>query len=153
MAIECKAALERLLEADPTELAGHGATELAAHVRGCRRCGAVAARLLEGQKELADALGALGPRVAAENALAAVWRRRGRIARRRNVWRIAAPLAAAAALATLLLLNQRGSGRVLPGELVQLPLPRIEAEVEVASGHNVMVFETRDRSAKVIWFY
>lgn len=153
MAIECKAALARLLEADPAELSGQGETELAGHLRECERCSAVAARLLAGQAELAGALGELGPRIAVEEALGAVRRRRRRIEWRRHAWQIAAPLAAAAAVTALFFARAYESGRRMPGELVPLPAPRIVAEVEVPAGRNVMVFETEDRSAKVIWFY
>ena len=59
MAIECKTALERLLEADPAELGGEGDSELVVHLRGCERCTAVAERLLDGQQELAAELGEL----------------------------------------------------------------------------------------------
>jgi hypothetical protein len=152
MAIECKTALARLLEADPAELSGQGDSELAAHLRGCERCTAVAARLLAGQAELEGALGELGPRIGVGEALGAARRRRRRIEWRRHAWQIAAPLAAAAAV-TALFFARYESGRRMPGELVSLPAPRIEAEVEVPAGRNVMVFETRDRSAKVIWFY
>ncbi|UCC73474.1 MAG: hypothetical protein JSV86_02620 [Gemmatimonadota bacterium] len=151
MAIECKTALERLLEAAPAELSGQGTSELVAHLRECERCSAVAGRLLDGQEELASALGELGPRTGVDEALHAVRVRRGRIARRRNAWRVAAPLAAAAAVTAVLLVNSP-DGR-MPGEIVSGPAPRIEPLVEVAAAQNVMVFETRDRSAKVIWFY
>jgi hypothetical protein len=153
MAIDCKTALERLLEADPFELSGRGDSELAAHLRSCERCAVVAGRLLEGQAELAGALNELGPRVAVKEALSAARRRRRRTGWRRHAWQIAAPLAAAAAVTALFFARAYESGRRMPGELVSMPAPRIEAEVEVPAGRNVVVFETRDRSAKVIWFY
>ena len=156
MAMECKSALELLLEAGPAELAGQGDSELAAHVRECERCGAVASRLLEGQEELAGALAELGPRTDVEEALSIVRARRRGMGWRRYGWRLATPLAAAAVLAVLLLavllLARLPNGR-MPGEMVQLPAPPIEPAVEVPLAQNVMVFETRDRSAKVIWFY
>ncbi|UCC49809.1 MAG: hypothetical protein JSV41_06530 [Gemmatimonadota bacterium] len=151
MAIECKTALELLLAAEPTELAGQGDSELAAHIRECKRCGAVAARLLAGQGELAGALGELGPRTDVEEALSVARARRRRIGWQRRGWRVAAPLAAAAAVAALFL-ARLPDGR-MPGEMVLLPAPRIEPAVEAPLAQNVMVFETRDRSAKVIWFY
>jgi hypothetical protein len=151
MAMECKSALELLLEAGPAELAGQGDSELAAHVRECERCGAVAARLLEGQEGLAGALAELGPRTDVEEALSIVRARRRGMGWGRYGWRLAAPLAAAAVLAVLLL-ARLPDGR-MPGEMVQLPAPPIEPAVEAPLAQNVMVFETRDRSAKVIWFY
>jgi hypothetical protein len=151
MAIECKTAFGLLLEAEPAELAGQGDSELANHVRECTRCGAVAARLLAGQGELAGALDGLSPRADVEEALSITRARRRRIGWRRHGWRVAAPLAAAAAL-TALFLVRPPDGR-MPGEVVLLPAPRIEPAVEAPLAQNVMVFETQDRSAKVIWFY
>ncbi len=151
MAIDCETAFELLLEADPTELAGRGDSELAEHVRGCARCGAVAARLLRGQEELATALGELGPRTGVEEALSIVRARRRKVEWRRHAWRVVAPLAAAAAIAAVVIL--RSPTEPLPEEIVRSPAPRIEAVVKVAAAQNVMVFETRDKSAKVIWFY
>lgn len=155
MAIECKTALERLLEADPAELSGGGESELAVHLRECDRCTAIAARLLAGQQELAGALGELGPLTGVENALRKARARSRQIARRRNAWRAAAPLAAAAAVAAAVaavLLVGSPNGR-MPGEIVSLPAPRVEPVVEMAVAQNVMVFETEDQSARVIWFY
>ena len=151
MASECKNALEQLLEADPAELSGRGESELVGHLRDCERCAAVARRLLDGQAELASALGQLTPRTDVEEALGTARARRRRIARRRNAWRVAAPLAAAAAVTAVLLVGSP-DGR-MPGEIVSLPAPRIEPVLEVASAQNVMVLETPDKSAKVIWFY
>jgi hypothetical protein len=153
MAIECKAAFERLMEADPAELAGSGDTELAVHVRECARCTAVAARLIEGQQDLAGALDELAPRTGVEEALSIARARRRRAARRRAAWRWAAPLAAAAAVTAVVLARGPGGGPMMPGEIAALPAARIEPLVEVSEGQNVMVFETRDKSAKVIWFY
>jgi anti-sigma factor RsiW len=151
MTIECKTALERLLEADPAELSGHGDSELVVHLRECERCTAVAARLLDGQEELAGALSELGPRTRVEEALSGSRARRRRVARRRNAWRVAAPLAAAAAVTAVFLVGSP-NGR-MPGEIVPGPAPRIEPVVEMAVAQNVMVFETEDQSARVIWFY
>lgn len=153
MAMRCDAALERLLEADPAELAGQGDSELATHVRDCERCGAVAAKLLDSQERLATALNDMGPRVGVDEALATIRpQRSGASARWRSAWRWAAPLAAAAAAAGIFFATQTDTSR-MPGELVMRPAPRVEPLVEMASAQNVMVFETNDRSAKVIWFY
>jgi anti-sigma factor RsiW len=153
MAIDCGAALERLLEADAAELEGRGDYELAAHVRGCARCGAIAARLVRGQAELARALDALGPRVGVEDALAAARLRQRAAAWRRTLgW--ATPLAAAAVLAGVLLLRGWwGAGPTMPGEMMPRATVAIEPLVEMPAARNVLVFETKDQSAKVIWFY
>jgi hypothetical protein len=113
----------------------------------------VAAKLLDAQDRLATALNDMGPRLDVDEALAAARaRRHGRPGRWRSAWRWAAPLAAAAAAAGIFFLTQADAPR-MPGELVTRPAPRVEPSVEMASAQNVMVFETRDRSAKVIWFY
>ncbi len=41
----CESMLERMLDAEPAELRGEGDTPLAAHLRTCTRCRAVAARI------------------------------------------------------------------------------------------------------------
>jgi hypothetical protein len=152
MAIECAKALELLLEADPAELTGSGDSKLAAHVRECARCGAVGLRLLDEQERLSRELAELEPRVGVEDALQAARRLRVSRGRRRRAWRVAAPLAAAAAVAAVFLARGPEAGR-MPGEVMALPAKRIEPLVEVSDAQNVMVFETRDRSTKVIWFY
>ena len=152
MGISCNTAFERLLEADPVELEGRGDSELAAHVRECRRCSAVAAKLLEGQERLATELNGMSPGVAVERALAAARARRRQKPGWRRVLRWAAPLAAAAAVAGVFFLRTPDTSR-MPGEIVLRPVPRIEPLVEMPVGRNVMVFETKDESAKVIWFY
>ncbi len=152
MATDCRAAFERLLEADPAELAGRGDGELATHVRDCPRCAAVATQLLAGQKELDRALDALRPATGVEEALRPIRARRRHSAWTRFSWRWAAPLAAAAALVGVLVLRSVDTEE-MPGEIVARPASSIEPLVETATAQNVMVFETRDRSAKVIWFY
>lgn len=54
--MRCREAAEFLLEAEPAELAGVGDSALAAHLRGCARCAAVGARLLEGERVLGEVL-------------------------------------------------------------------------------------------------
>ena len=43
--MNCTAALEAILDAEPTDLAGQGTTSLAAHIVACNRCRAVAHRI------------------------------------------------------------------------------------------------------------
>jgi anti-sigma-K factor RskA len=151
MGTNCDTALERLLEADPAELAGQGDSELATHVRECSRCQMVAARLLTGQEALAGALNVLGPPTEVGEALSAVRARRRKLLRREQAWRWG-PVAAAATVAAAMVLGSLPAGRTVEGEMVQAPA-QIEALVEAAPGQNVMVFESSDQSAKVIWFY
>jgi hypothetical protein len=51
--MKCENSLVLLLEAEREELEGRGTSEVAAHVRECARCGAVAARLLADTEVLA----------------------------------------------------------------------------------------------------
>lgn len=152
MAIECKAAFEALLEADPAELTGRSDSELAVHVRECERCGAVAAHLLAGQERLAAALVELRPQTDVAAALNAV---RGRVLRRQALQRVWqwGPVAAAAALAAAMVLQALPAARITPRETDRAVSQVEEPLLEAPSGENVVVFETRDRSAKVIWFY
>ncbi len=61
------------------------------------------------------------------------------------------PVAAAAALAAAMVLHALPA-RMMEGERAPA-VAQVEPLLEVPSGEKVMVFETRDRSAKVIWFY
>jgi anti-sigma factor RsiW len=153
MTIDCRVALERLLDAEPAELEGRGDSELAAHVRGCTRCGALAARLTRGQAELARALDALGPRLDVEAALAAVRVRPLRASAWRRTVAWGTPLAAAAVLASVILVRGWNRGPSLPNEMLPRSVAAIEPLVEAPAAGNVLVFETKDQSAKVIWFY
>jgi anti-sigma factor RsiW len=152
--VNCDVALERMLEADPDELAGRGDSELALHVAGCARCGAVAAELLAGQETLAAGLRSLEGGRDVEVVLDGVRRAAARRRRRRRLLsRVAAPLAAAAALA-LLVVGDRGS-QVRP----QASLPpraavsRPEQTVRLAPNTNAVVFETDNPKITVVWFY
>lgn len=151
MAINCDAAYERLLQADPVELAGRSDSELASHVRTCPRCEAVAEQLLAGQVQLANALAELGPRTDVGDALSAVRARRRAVSK----WELVrgwAPIAAAAAIAAMMVLQSVGGGAMMEGEVAPLRAA-IEPLVEAPATQNVMVFETSDKAAKVIWFY
>ena len=140
--------IDRLLVADPAELAGEGAGPVAVHVRECARCRTLGRRLLEEQERLAAALEALGP-----PAPRAVPVRTGATARPsradwpgRAVWWV--PLATAAGLAALLLAwPDRGNVPVPPGET---PRPATVA-VEVPVGVQAMVVETRDPEVTLVW--
>jgi anti-sigma factor RsiW len=144
--------LDRLLEADSLELRGQGEGELARHVRECPRCTAVAEKLLEGQAELAARLDEFAPKTEVDAALGEMRARRAVQERRAKRWRVVAPLAVAAALAGLFFLRPVELRHGVPGEPVTASA-RIEPLVEVPLAKNVMIFESRDRSVKVIWFY
>lgn len=151
--MNCDLALERMLEANPEELAGRGDSELAVHVAECARCGAVAAELLAGQEALAVGLRSLEGERDVEAVLGKVRRAARRRRRRRLVSRVAVPLAAAAAL-TLLVVGDRGR-RVEPK--ASLPVvaraSRPEQAVRLAPNTNAVVFETSNPKITVVWFY
>jgi len=151
MATNCNAAFERLLEADPAELAGQGDSEVAVHVRECARCQAVGVKLLFGQEQLAGALTEMVPHTAVDRALSAARVRRAKAHRRQQFWQWG-PVAAAAAIAGVMILQALGGAPMLEGEIGPVPAAIVPL-VEAPAGLNVMVFETRDQSAKVIWFY
>jgi hypothetical protein len=151
MAINCDAAFERLLEADPAEIAGQGDSELAVHVRECARCQAVGAKLLGGQEQLAVALTQIVPHTDVDRALSAARARRSKAHRWQQFWQWG-PVAAAAAIAGVMILQALGGTPMLEGEIGPVPAA-IEPLVEAPADQNVMVFETSDQSATVIWFY
>jgi anti-sigma-K factor RskA len=151
MAINCDNAFERLLEADPAELAGETDSELAVHVRECARCQAVATELLAGQVQLASALGELCPAMNVSEALSVAYARRRKALRWERTWRWG-PVAAAAVLAAAMVLGSLPADRMVEGDIAAVPAAA-EPLVEEATSQGVLVFETRNQSAKVVWFY
>lgn len=151
MAVDCDTASELLLEADPAELAGRGESELAMHIRGCARCRATTASILSAQDRLAAALDELGPRTEVGEALRLLRARRQAAVRRERAWRWG-PVAAAAVIALAMVLESLPAGRLTGEGAVAAPVAA-EPLVEAATSASVMVFETGDRSVKVIWFY
>lgn len=148
-ATTCDDALQALLEAEPSELRGEGESALAAHVRTCPRCAAVAGELVAGEGALARALEGMAP-VAPET-------EHGRP--RRVWWRWAAPLAAAAAAAGLLFLQGGDEGTVPfrggPGEgALRGDAGAGDAlRVSAPEGRDVVVFETDEPDITVVWLY
>jgi len=151
MAINCDSAFEHLLEADPQELAGLGDSQLAVHVSECVRCQAVGAKLLGGQEQLAAALTQIVPHTDVDGALNAARARRSKIRKRHQFWQWG-PIAAAAAISGVMILQALGGTPILEGEILSVPAA-IEPLVEAPAGQNMLVFQKSDQSAKVIWFY
>jgi len=195
--VECEAAREAMLECEPPELEGRGDGPLAAHLGTCEACRRRAETLLAELRALDAALGAAAGRTAAAGVPASLERpagsappaageagpRRGLAAgmsgdgRWERGWRLAAPLAAAAAIGVLVLAwphgRPAGPGGVTAGPTGRGPAAaaggagansgRAAAPGEGATGgrlgvrvpddRRVAVFQTRDPSVVVVWFF
>lgn len=157
-ATTCDDALQAFLEAEPSELRGEGESALAAHVRTCPRCAAVAGELVAGEGALARALEGMAPVApgAGDDALPRTPGREGK-GRPREWWRWAAPLAAAAAAAGLLVIHGGERATIPPG--VGEGAARPEAgrgdpfRVSAPEGRDVVVFETGEPDITVVWLY
>jgi hypothetical protein len=145
--MNCVAAREMMLVADLAELEGTTESDLGRHVRGCADCAAAAQRILAAEQELGRAMRNVAPRRAADEAIR---RARDGAPRTRWVWR-AAPLAAAAALAAVLLWHRPLVDHVLPSTMP----PALDARlaVEAPPGRSVAVFRTDNPDIVVIWFF
>lgn len=162
----CETALERILDADPEELSGETSSPLGEHLRTCARCRTLADEVLEGQAALAAVLHAVRPRTDVTPSA----RRRGR---RRWAWG-ALPVAAAAVLAGLLLLDAGGDGGpavVTPAETGPAEAFRRQSvaahpsgrpsvrsaaisrppRVGVARPHGVTIIQTSNPKISVVW--
>ncbi|HEX7051979.1 MAG TPA: hypothetical protein VF188_17355 [Longimicrobiales bacterium] len=160
--MNCNDARERLLEAEPAELAGRGESELAAHLRTCARCAGAAARLLEGQALLDARLAAFRPRASVDQLLerlplaagrveAAVAGASGRTSPSRRRLRAAAavPLAAAAVVA-ILVFRREPPPRPLP---VAEPSAGTVPAVRVPAGRDAAIFRTANPKITIVWIY
>lgn len=156
MTIDCTAARERMLEADPLELEGIGDGDLATHVRSCDACRAAAHRIRAAERALGAALDAVQPRRSADEvasaALAAAASPTVSPLKRRAVrWGMAA-LPLAAAIAGVLLLAPSPDWGPAPGSrLAALPTPA--TRVELRPTGNAAVFDVDDDDVTVVWLY
>lgn len=144
-------AMERMLEAEPAELAGEGATPLATHVRSCERCRALGRRLLEEQARLARALETVRPGAAVEEATELALAEETPEAGRFGWVPVLAPLAAAAAVAALLLWMPGWQDPGRPGAPPAASGPEFDqVSVDVHEG-SAIVFATRDPDVTIVW--
>ena len=143
----CVEARGQILEADRNDLAGATDSELSLHLRGCAGCRTAADRILEAERELGRALAGAAPRRAADEAVLTATRRG---VRRRWVWR-AAPLAAAALFAAVLLGRRRAVEQARPS--ARRPLAPADIAVEAPLGGSVGVFRTDNPDVVIIWFF
>jgi len=153
----CGDARIAVLEADLQTLRGSGSDPLARHLRECRSCRSLAAAIVEGEGNLADALATAVPppdldrvlRLAAE-APEPAWT--GPYTRPKVTWfhaRVSVPLAIAAALA-LLFFTRTPS---LPGPRYAPPPPSQALQVEALEGQTVAVLETSNPEISVVWLF
>lgn len=172
----CETIRERLFEASATALAGGGESAVARHVRSCAACGAVARRILDETELLWANLERLQPRMSEDEAVRLArgleghkvgvveppaTRRVGSLGVRRRWMRWApVPVAAAAAIATLVLTagprierleDTDPSQRVVPQEAAVASLEGLS--VDIPEQGRVAVFETKNPSITVVWFY
>jgi hypothetical protein len=149
--MNCAAAREMMLDADPSELDGTIESELIQHVRTCALCSAAAQRIITAERELRHALRNAAPRLAADEAIRRATRRR--LAPYRRAWPAIA-LAAAATLAALLVGRPETTGPSLPPTPPPPPPPAGSGlAVEAPPGRSVAVFRTDNPDIVVIWFY
>ncbi len=147
--MNCEQALERMLDADPDELAGRGDSELVSHIQGCGRCQAVAAELVAGHEMLAAEIQTADVDRGVERVLPAVRRAAIQRVRRRRLIRFALPATAAAVLA---LLVTRAPVPALPLVDPQAQ-PAGQPTVRLAPNTNALVLETNNPKITVVWFY
>lgn len=139
----CVDALDQLMEAEASDLAGMGGTSLALHVRACPRCGPMAAQLLEGQRVLGAVLDAVQPRTPASRVI-----RHGSRLRRGGWWLGVAPFLAAAGITALLVI---GLHEPTPVYYPRHILDRPNVSVRVSPGHNAAVLRTADPRVTIVW--
>ncbi|HKK27794.1 MAG TPA: hypothetical protein VKB18_06910 [Gemmatimonadota bacterium] len=176
--MECEAAREAMMECEPAELEGGGDGPLAAHLGTCEACRRRARTLAAELRALDAALEAMSGRSADRTPAAAREHDvpRGMAAgmagagRWERGWRLAAPVAVAAAIAVLVLAwpNGRPAGPVDRGPAAaaggaepgsgRAPAPgqsatRGRLRVRVPDDRRVAVFQTRDPSVAVVWFF
>jgi hypothetical protein len=180
----CEDARDLLLEAEVEELLGEGPSELATHVRQCAACAELGQRILDAQTALSEALAEMAGGVAIDADPA--WARTGGVGppagagmteeapdvgpgvvelpsgaesavrKRRLAWRVALPLAAAAAavLALFQLPGPTGTGiPFVPPESAQRETGGRGGRVAAANPEtSVAVLPTDNPDITVVWF-
>jgi len=150
MTMDCAAARDLLLEADPTELRGEGDSPLAVHLRACAGCRARADAILAAEAELDAALRIL----ATPSTDPKVVPLRPRRAWTGRIVPAAASLAALAAAVVAMMLPRphpvpRGATSEQIARLMFPAPPVARAE----AGRSVAVLKTSDPGVTVVWVY
>jgi hypothetical protein len=144
----CTEARAAMLDADLDALRGAVGGPLASHLGACADCRAAADRIVRVEGAMGRQLGRLAPRRGTGRAA-------GTVPRRRQPWRWAVPLAAAAGIGALLLVVTRPPA---PSPVERRPADAAwrgagGVSVRAAAGRNVAVFQTDNPDIVVIWFY
>ena len=151
--MSCSAILDQMLEADLHVLEGEGESELAHHVRSCERCRSTARRILEQEQAMAAELETLAPTTPVARALENAKVIADATRRRRAAWRTVLPLAAAAGLVGIVLV-QSGPRDIVDTVPVNRASAPVGVDVVAPVGHNVAVFKVVDRpDIVVVWFF
>lgn len=146
--MNCETARELLLEADLSQLRGHG--ELAQHLHTCNRCRGQAQVILDQYVALGTALQGRAPALDPGDPR---WRTALPRPRAWRRWPVLVPLALAASLAILFVARPRHPG-FGPG----LPVPAVASageglDVQGPPGRTVAVFQTDNPNIVVIWSF
>jgi hypothetical protein len=174
--MNCDTALDRMLEAGPAELRGDAGSPLGRHLAACPRCRPVAEALAAALGSVDDTVtayartgdadaavdaalaasrdtgpGPVGPGDRAGRPDRASGRLSGRLLRSPRAW---VPLAAAAVVAAVLLVDGPGPGPpVDPGPVARDPALDPRVAVVPPPDRNAAVLETRNPNITIVWLY
>lgn len=148
MTMDCAAARELLLEADPAELSGDGDSPLAAHLRDCAACRARADAILAGQAGLDAALRTLASPSPGPKVIPLRPRRAMRFAPA-----AASLVALAATVAAVMLARPHPAPRGASADDIARMLFRAPPVARAAAGQSVAVLQTSDPGVTVVWIY
>jgi len=147
----CDTRIDALRAADIAELDGSRRSELERHIASCAGCREAAARILEGNRVLDQALTlTTSPDIDALLARAStepVQRDERSPTRRIHRWSV---VAAAAAIGAVML--GRGFDRPLPGDSPPI-LSDARVAIDVPGGRDVAVLQTDNPDITVLWFF
>jgi predicted anti-sigma-YlaC factor YlaD len=146
--MNCQAAHELMLEADPEELLAGANGRLAGHLRQCAECRATAEGVLDGMSAL-DAELATGPPGSVDAALAGLRRRRRASQRRILPWAAAAAAILAAVLVAGPWNHEPQLSEFEPAVGLAAPPP----VVEDVGGASMAMFATSNPRITVVWIY
>lgn len=147
--MNCSQASVLMLEADPADIRGQGAVELASHLAACDACRTLAEEILREHDALAKAMASTRARRPVEDAIARA-RFEATRRKRRRLWIAAVPAAAAAGVAGMLLARPSDTplahaASSAPADTVPPPL------VESSNADGVTIMHTDNPNIVVVW--